>query len=74
MMLSNPSGDPQLLPPPHSSPLPTPFTAPELWGRVLPEPILMSPLCWMKMVSLVRLPWMMGGSQEWRKLGGTELP
>lgn len=31
-----------------------------------PEPILMSPLCWMKMVSQVRFPWMMGGSQECR--------
>ena len=38
-------------------------------GSFLPEPIFMSPLCWMKMVSLVRLPWMMGGSQECRKLG-----
>lgn len=34
--------------------------------QALPEPILISPLCWMKMVSQVRLPWMMGGSQEWR--------
>lgn len=32
----------------------------------IPDPILMSPLCWMKMVSQVRLPWMMGGSHEWR--------
>lgn len=38
-------------------------------SSILPEPIFMSPLCWMKMVSLVRLPWMMGGSQECRKLG-----
>jgi len=29
----------------------------------IPEPILMSPLCWMKMVSVVRLPWITGGSQ-----------
>lgn len=28
-----------------------------------PEPILMRPLCCMKMVSLVRFPWMMGGLQ-----------
>lgn len=34
--------------------------------KMIPEPILMSPLCWMKMVSQVRLPWMMGGSHEWR--------
>ena len=34
--------------------------------RGVPEPILMRPLCWMKMVSQVRLPWMMGGSQECR--------
>lgn len=34
--------------------------------KMIPEPILMSPLCWMKMVSQVRLPWMMGGSLEWR--------
>lgn len=34
----------------------------------------MRPLCWMKIVSLVRLPWMMGGSQECRKLRSTELP
>lgn len=33
-----------------------------------PEPILMRPLCCMKMVSLVRFPWMMGGLQACRKL------
>ena len=30
----------------------------------LPEPILISPLCCMKMVSQVKLPWIMGGSHE----------
>ena len=30
----------------------------------LPEPILIRPLCWMKIVSVVRLPWMIGGVQE----------
>lgn len=37
-----------------------------------PEPILMRPLCWMKMVSLVRFPWMMGGLQACRKLPAGE--
>lgn len=32
----------------------------------------MRPLCWMKMVSLVRFPWMMGGLQACRKLGEGE--
>lgn len=35
------------------------------WENI-PDPILMRPLCWMKMVSHVRLPWIMGGSQECR--------
>ena len=29
------------------------------------EPILTRPLCWMKIVSHVRLPWMMAGSDLW---------
>lgn len=57
-----PSWNP-LGPPPRTTP-PRPSAS-----SFLPEPIFMSPLCWMKMVSLVRLPWMMGGSQECRKLG-----
>lgn len=52
------------------SPPPSPPGPPGRGGRCPPEPILMRPLCWMKMVSLVRLPWMMGGSHECRKLGG----
>lgn len=32
----------------------------------------MRPLCWMKMVSLVRFPWMMGGLQACRKLREAE--
>lgn len=60
--------------PPAAQPLariPSCWVLPSALGACscLPEPILMSPLCWMKMVSLVRLPWMMGGSQECRKLG-----
>lgn len=30
----------------------------------LPDPIFISPLCWIKMVSHVKLPWTMGGEQE----------
>lgn len=60
----------QQVPPSPASPVPprrpllpaTPSTLPA------PEPILMRPLCWMKMVSLVRFPWMMGGLQACRKL------
>lgn len=37
------------------------------------EPILMRPLCWMKMVSLVRFPWMMGGLQACKKLSADRI-
>lgn len=53
---------PQFLAAPSSPSSRTPPTPPA------PEPILMRPLCCMKMVSLVRFPWMMGGLQACRKL------
>ena len=53
---------PRQVPQPHPPPLPSP-------APPAPEPILMRPLCCMKMVSLVRFPWMMGGLQACRKLG-----
>lgn len=31
-----------------------------------PDPILMRPLCWMKIVSQDKFPWTMGVSQPWR--------
>ena len=33
-----------------------------------PDPILISPLCWMKIVSHVKFPWTIGGEQECKKL------